>query len=94
MVISTLGGDGAHPPDPTKNKKQNLNPNFILFFIFQKNIFLVVISTPVGYFDPGGDPPDPTKNKKQNLNPNLFLFFIFFQKISKVRESVTDGLTD
>ena len=50
----------------------------------------MVISTPVGYFDPGGDgahPPDPTKNKNQNLNPKKKkIIFIFFQKFSKVRE--------
>ena len=62
--------------------QQNLNKKKI-----KKKInffFLVVISTPVGYFDPGGDgahPSDPTKNKKQNLNPNLFIYlFIFFKK--------------
>ena len=69
--------------------QQNLNQNFFYFF-FQKNLFLVVISTPVGYFDPGGDgahSPDPTKNKKQNLNPKKKNFFkFFFQNFSKVRE--------
>ena len=48
--------------------QQNLNQNKIKInhFFFQKNLFLVVISTPVGNFDPGGDgahPPTQPKTK-------------------------------